>query len=866
MALVRKYNKAGKVEEPKKVLTYENVGTYDAEKLASELTQNLENYADNLRLTGQDRQDFLNYGSIMIQAVKDGNVTKNANGTYSINGNYGLNNTYTDAQIANKRAKGEVGRGASKYPGTYQPSYGIFTTQGTEDFRNKNHTLGLVGQWLNNTLSSAKIIDPKTQTFDISKYLLEELYHSSPDFLIEWNNVYKDEKSRLTQLDAVLGNLTDQDYVEWAKSDSSVGSVEDLHTKVNILRESLKNGDTAKARADALKLGFVLPKIITLASGSNNNNQNPEQTEEDLRSSAIRDLGIDADEYQISQYIDSRKKLIAITEENERIAKLQDQIEKLWEQFKIRESLNQREWYTDDNISTPGYLLNKDKFNLLLDALERHKEFIDTPPALDSEEGLSLGNLIDSLTDAYFTLDKWTKNDIPDKLKKTKDFDPKAFVKNAQILKDILFSSITYNGTVYVRINGLSTLRYSVLLDPKHPDKPVTRIFNGLLDKESREYDLMHKEFLQKYSSLLANGGGIALSNGQTVDFDLLARGDSILNGTLVQDTPTDSGNGSDNGNNNGTDNNDTGNEDTDNDGWFEGPLKFSDWARLMSAGLDLTALIASSTGFGGVSVGTGLASTTADLVANVTENGLDWGDVGNALGGYALDALSFIPYTRWARMSSIGQKLIKISPLVFGAAAGAGLALTAYDIKGYQDAFNNLANRKLTSQDIQRLTSFFSLVTGLGARYLTHRRGKLISEHTVDTPSVKGSDGKTYTISPTELNEIEIKPYDEANNVFRGAIAESKGIKLEDVDINLPFTTVTKGDASTKRPKLDVEWKSEIEPFTEVTGGGTRSRRIAGTIGENNMVNGHLPRLFDGIGKMNPRSAVFDAPFMLDN
>ena len=38
MALVRKYQKAGSIEEPKKVLTYENVGTYDADKLASSLT------------------------------------------------------------------------------------------------------------------------------------------------------------------------------------------------------------------------------------------------------------------------------------------------------------------------------------------------------------------------------------------------------------------------------------------------------------------------------------------------------------------------------------------------------------------------------------------------------------------------------------------------------------------------------------------------------------------------------------------------------------------------------------------------------------------------------------------------------------
>ena len=94
MALVRKYQKAGGIEGPKKVLTYENVGTYDAEKLASSLTQSIESYVDELGLGAKDRQSFLKLGASMINAIKDGNVIKNTDGTFTMKaGNINVNRT-----------------------------------------------------------------------------------------------------------------------------------------------------------------------------------------------------------------------------------------------------------------------------------------------------------------------------------------------------------------------------------------------------------------------------------------------------------------------------------------------------------------------------------------------------------------------------------------------------------------------------------------------------------------------------------------------------------------------------------------------------------------------------------------------------
>ena len=118
MALIKKFKSGDKTEEPKKVLTRQNVGNYDADELAKSLTDSLQSEADKYK--GSDRQAFLRYSSQLVQAVKDGNVTINTDGSISINGNYGLNNDYTEKEIQDMKDNGKVSfwtRQGQKYEG-----------------------------------------------------------------------------------------------------------------------------------------------------------------------------------------------------------------------------------------------------------------------------------------------------------------------------------------------------------------------------------------------------------------------------------------------------------------------------------------------------------------------------------------------------------------------------------------------------------------------------------------------------------------------------------------------------------------------------------------------------------------------------
>ena len=53
MALIKKFKSGDKTEEPKKVLTRQNIGDYDADELAKSLTDSLQSEADKYK--GSDR-------------------------------------------------------------------------------------------------------------------------------------------------------------------------------------------------------------------------------------------------------------------------------------------------------------------------------------------------------------------------------------------------------------------------------------------------------------------------------------------------------------------------------------------------------------------------------------------------------------------------------------------------------------------------------------------------------------------------------------------------------------------------------------------------------------------------------------------
>ena len=259
MALIKKFKSGDKTEEPKKVLTRQNIGDYDADELAKSLTDSLQSEADKYK--GSDRQAFLQYGSQLIQAVKDGNVTINTDGSISINGDYGLNNDYTDKEIQDMKDNGKVGRGASAYQGEYQKSHGIFTTNGTEKFRNDNHLIGLTGRWLMNNLNDAKPIVEKPAQ-EAPKYTFDTAFANKHLNGIVANKAawFKNNTEATKKIQDIIDALNNADKEKWGMSDK------DFSTLLSALEASKESKDYTAVKNAALNLGFDLSSYLPRVS------------------------------------------------------------------------------------------------------------------------------------------------------------------------------------------------------------------------------------------------------------------------------------------------------------------------------------------------------------------------------------------------------------------------------------------------------------------------------------------------------------------------------------------------------------------------------------------------------------------------
>lgn len=149
-----------------------------------------------------------------------------------------------------------------------------------------------------------------------------------------------------------------------------------------------------------------------------------------------------------------------------------------------------------------------------------------------------------------------------------------------------------------------------------------------------------------------------------------------------------------------------------------------TDMLRLAAVGADITSVIASFTPGTIVSTGAGAVGTTSHLAADISEDGLDWGDVGRAALGYGLDALSLIPgvgaATRGARVLNT---VAKFAPKIMLAIGG------MHALSNGSAIMNSLkkvtSDEKLTVQDWQNIGEAITLVTGGGAAAGRHLRTK---------------------------------------------------------------------------------------------------------------------------------------------
>lgn len=762
MALVRKYKEAGPIDNSKKVLTYENVGTYDAESLAAALTADLEGYANSLKLTGQNRQDFLKYGAMMIQAIKDGNVTKNADGTFTIKGDYGLNNTYSDLDVAKKRSEGEVGWGAKPYQGSFQESHGVFTTQGTEDFRNRNHTLGLVGQWLNHTLRSSEPTAPISPTFSITQYLSDKLYRGNDKLRQEWEALYPKQQDRFNQIATHLKDLTDEDYDTWAKTDTAIGDQTKIRDLVTKLSTSLQNNDITGARDAAFRLGFTLKSIV---------NYDTNTDADDFNRLAIDKLGVGASEQEIKDYEETLRTRDEATRRNARAKALQDQIEDLWETFKESERFNIHKFVNDNVINKPAFfgIEGATLYNGFVE--EQHKvrnSLIDNLPKEDSEAGRDLGEILDRIIDAYDYAQL--------ELSKNPDSELKNFYN--YVLRD-LFDKVTYseNGKSaeeWLLLRHLSTLKYSIIYNPKN--HRLLRISNSLLGESSPYYNRLKDEFMINHKALFKQEGGpinsiYVTSQGDTLDFSVFDRKPAPADSTTKA-----------------ADNNTPGNTPDNTPEEESTPISEIDEYRLYAALADIASFGFSFTALGSVgSAAAGLGATSLNLAADrMDPNVSNLQTAINAGVGYFGDIVSILPYIGAIRKAKTLNNSLNIVATV-----GTSL-LAAYGVTNIKEHLHNITNllsnptdKKAWADGLSSLTFFLNAFTTIK----NLRRAKRDSEHFVLSDyKIKSQEGKEYEVPADVYERIKnAHTYEQANAEFQNYI--------QNEHYNLPYTKTTQDE-----------------------------------------------------------------------
>lgn len=736
MALIKKFKSGDKTEEPKKVLTRQNIGDYDADELAKSLTDSLQSEADKYK--GSDRQAFLQYGSQLIQAVKDGNVTINTDGSISINGNYGLNNDYTDKEIQDMKDNGKVGRGASAYQGEYQKSHGIFTTNGTEKFRNDNHLIGLTGRWLMNNLNDAKPIVEKPAQ-EAPKYTFDTAFADKHLNGIITNKAawFKNNTEATKKIQDIIDALNSADKEKWGMSDK------DFSTLLSALEASKESKDYTAVKNAALNLGFDLSSYLP---GVVRSVPKDEATlNDDQLLATIKSNNPLASQEVLQSLLKQEKD--KIRQANQKI--LDDEYNQNMLQSYL-ESLNNYipESLIGDYVETYNFEENLDyrqmgdMLNAQLSAIEDDPEFVNKVSPMISQ--------VNRFIQAYDQMGDEDKAD---------------------------FYEIVPQGNYkdWVVIAPTVTNKYSIIFNPN--TKQYKRVLNQFLigteaqkanyASYSRNYELEHPRITTSFKEggvLFMQGGGWAQRSKNIAQRH---KGDNVtLYSTQPQTTPTNKENS----------------KPEEVEPFESTKLKdisdwdYADWANATSAALDVASLATSLTTseFGGslVAGGLGLASTISEGVADygrAETAGQYWDATKNAGTNLFFDAVGLLPWGRLAKSGKTAAKALKYVPYIGMAAA----SVMAPDMaKSFMVAFNKAIEdpTNLTTDDLRSLTAGAEILTGFTQ---AKRANRVADTATLAGMEVKTEKG-TVKVDQKTLEEMQnASSYEAANKIFRKAQGE---------------------------------------------------------------------------------------------
>lgn len=196
-----------------------------------------------------------------------------------------------------------------------------------------------------------------------------------------------------------------------------------------------------------------------------------------------------------------------------------------------------------------------------------------------------------------------------------------------------------------------------------------------------------------------------------------------------------------------------------------------NDILRLTAIGTDLASMVASFTPAVGASTAIGIAGTTQHLIADMREDGIDWGDIGNAALGYSMDVLGLIPGTAAVTKSAKIIKTLKtLTPRIIAAIGTVGTIANAPEMVKSLKKLNT--DDHLTVQDWQNITNAVTLVVqGIaagGRKYHTVRgtaRGLVKPARTTNNVAVRVRKKGTNNVENVVLTADETKQAKAAKN-----------------------------------------------------------------------------------------------------
>lgn len=722
MALVRKLQKGNK-------FVYENVGEFDADELAKKFTSNLEKQANELGLSGSDKQAFMQYGAELARAVKNGDVTKNANGNLDLHGNYNLNNVYTDSDIEKLKKNKKVGRGADVYTGEHQQSYNFFTSDKTKNFRDKNHILGLVKNTFDSTLNNVSEIKAEEEK-PIEKYTFSDAFSSS---ILGGNDTLQNQWLALNNTNearsaAVLKALQNADYTKWAESFDNYDEA-GLKAAVNPIVELLNNNDINGARNAALGLGFSIDPYFAAVEEVEEvtDPTRAEQIEEhyaNLKKKLMADNPTWTEEY-VDWYINDQKE----KELKERQLEYDtDYDKKLKEAFilQLKENFKDKEDGSDRFLISQGKLKsydfgNGDGYYSIANQLER---MLNAPEVSAIEKLSALKALYDRLPENIKTNNPY--------FEEVKEGDYKGYIRIKPEQTKLGNNSISF---LFDKNGNYKTVHNNAL--------PQSKYYKDKLNEFTSVYEQNNPRLKFKEGGILIaqNGTSTAWISNWEKEENAKKKNQEQNQKVKAEQTRI---------HDKAEETNKTPEQvKYDETQFSKAELSAADKTRIGAVLTDIAGLGLSLTPLTLTSALTGIGATSANVAADVMDN-KSWGEaLWNNAGSYAMDVASFIPGLKLMKLAKTAKTVKYLAPVVM-AATGAYQIMN--DIPQYKSVWDKVnTDKEFTVEDWRTIGELFSLAITGGTALKNYNKLNKVKNASTKKTQVKGKDGKYHTVNDVD-------------------------------------------------------------------------------------------------------------------